>query len=159
MAQRFDYTQHSGKLFEKYMVFSNALSAGSIEQTVRDLVNIRVSQINHCAFCVDMHVKEARMHGERELRLYHLPVWRESTLFSGRERAALSWAEALTTLTQDGVASGVYDRVRAELSVQEISDLTFCVMGMNGWNRLNAAGCNEPGSMDEALGLTAAKLA
>ncbi|MFI4873404.1 MAG: carboxymuconolactone decarboxylase family protein [Phycisphaerales bacterium JB061] len=159
MVQRFDYTQHSRKLFEKYMAFSNALSAGSIEQGIRDLVNIRVSQVNHCAFCVDMHVKEARMHGERELRLYHLPIWRESTLFSERERAALMWAEALTTLTHNGVASEVYDLVREELSVQEVSDLTFCVMAMNGWNRLNAAGCNEPGSMDEALGLTAAKLA
>jgi alkylhydroperoxidase family enzyme len=106
-----------------------------------------------------MHVKQARLHGERELRLHHLPIWRESTLFAPRERAALAWTEALTRLPEPGVPDDLYDRVRNELSEKELSDLSFAVMAINAWNRVNVAFRTVPGAQDKAFGLDKAGLA
>lgn len=159
MSQRIHYMQQSPELFRKFVEFSMLAEKGAIEEPVRDLVAIRASQINGCGFCLDMHVKQARLHGERELRLHHLAIWRESTLFSPRERAALAWTEALTRLPEHGVADDVYDRVRNELSEKELSDLTFSVMAINAWNRANVAFRTVPGSQDRAFGLDKAGLA
>jgi AhpD family alkylhydroperoxidase len=130
----------------------------AIEQKIQDLVHIRASQINGCGFCLDMHVKEAKLHGERELRLHHLAIWRESTLFNPRERAALAWTEILTRLPEHGVPDEVYDRVRTQLSDKELSDLSFSVMAINAWNRLNVGFRTVPGSADKAYGLDKAGL-
>ncbi|MDF3085872.1 carboxymuconolactone decarboxylase family protein [Burkholderia sola] len=159
MTQRINYIQQSPELFRKFLELSNLLRDSAIEEPIRDLVSVRASQINGCAFCVDMHVKEARIHGERELRLHHLTTWRESTLFSPRERAALAWTEALTTLPAHGVPDDLYDRVRGQFSEKELSDLTFEVMAINGWNRANVAFRTVPGSSDKAFGLDKANLA
>ncbi|MPV59007.1 alkylhydroperoxidase [Burkholderia sp. HI2761] len=159
MTQRINYIQQSPELFRKFLELSNQLRSSAIEEPIRDLVSLRASQINGCAFCVDMHVKEARIHGERELRLHHLAAWRESTLFSPRERAALAWTEALTTLPAHGVPDDLYDRVRGQFSEKELSDLTFEVMAINGWNRANVAFRTVPGSSDKAFGLDKANLA
>jgi alkylhydroperoxidase family enzyme len=105
-----------------------------------------------------MHSKEAKIHGERELRLYHIAAWRESTLFSPRERAALAWTEALTKLPETGVSDELYERVRGQLSEKEISDLTFQVMAINMWNRASVAAKAVPGSADKAFGLDKAGL-
>ena len=118
----------------------------------------RVSQLNGCAFCVDMHVKEAKLHGERELRLYHLPIWRESPLFSAKERAGLAWAEALTRLGEDGVSDALYQATLAEFSEKELVDLTFFIIAINGWNRLGVAFRSAPGSLDAVYGLEKAGL-
>ena len=158
MTQRINYMQQSPELFKKFIDFSNLLGKGSIEQSIADLVSIRASQLNGCAFCLDMHAKEAKMHGERELRLYHLPAWRESTLFVPRERAALAWTEILTKLPDGGVPDDIYERVRTQLSEKEISDLTFMVMSINGWNRVNVAFKVVPGEFDKAFGLDKANL-
>jgi AhpD family alkylhydroperoxidase len=130
-----------------------------IEQAILDLVFIRASQINGCAFCLDMHVKQATIHGERPLRLYHVAAWRESTLFVPRERAALAWTEVLTQLPPQGVPDEIYDRVRTQFSEKEISDLTFAIMAINAWNRVNIAFKVVPGSYDKEFGLEKAKLA
>jgi AhpD family alkylhydroperoxidase len=159
MTQRINYIQQSPELFKKFLELSNQLQASAIEESIRDLVSIRASQINGCGFCVDMHVKEARMHGERELRLHHLAIWRESTLFAPRERAALAWTEALTRLPEDGVPDDIYERARTQFSEKELSDLTFEVMAINGWNRANVAFRTVPGSADKAFGLDKANLA
>lgn len=158
MAQRLNYFQQSPELAKKFLEFSNALQGSTIEQGLRDFVNIRASQMNGCAFCLDMHVKEAKIHGERDLRVHHVAIWRESTLFSPRERAALAWTEVLTQLPPHGVPDDLYDRVRTQLSDKELSDLTFQVMAINGWNRANAAFRNVPGSQDKAFGLDKAGL-
>jgi len=158
MTQRLNYIQQSPDLFKKFMEFSNTLSQGSIEQPIRDLVSVRASQMNGCGFCLDMHVKEARLHGERELRLHHVAVWRESTLFEPRERAALAWTEILTALPAHGVSDEIYTQVRAQFSERELSDLTFDVMAINGWNRANIAFKTVPGSADKAFGLDKANL-
>jgi AhpD family alkylhydroperoxidase len=159
MTQRINYIQQSPELFRKFMDFSNQLKESVIEESIRDLVAIRASQINGCGFCVDMHVKEARMHGERELRIHHLTIWRDSTLFAPRERAALAWTEALTQLDAHGVADDIYERVRTQFSEKELSDLTFDVMAINGWNRASIAFKTVPGSADKAFGLDKANLA
>jgi AhpD family alkylhydroperoxidase len=126
--------------------------------TILNLVNVRVSQINGCAFCLDMHAKEAKLAGERELRLYHVAIWHESPLFSAKERAALMWAEAVTQLDGHGIPDSVYEQARAELSEKEISDLTFAIGIINFFNRLNIGFPNTPGSLDKMFGLDKAGL-
>lgn len=159
MQTRTDFYTASPDAMKAMLALEAAVGKLSIEQPLLELVRLRVSQINGCAFCLDMHVKEARIHGERELRLHHLATWRESTLFSPRERAALAWTEALTTLPAHGVPDDLYDRVRGQLSEKELSDLTFEVMAINGWNRANVAFRTVPGSSDKAFGLDKANLA
>jgi AhpD family alkylhydroperoxidase len=159
MSQRINYMQQSPELFKKFLEFSMALKSTSIETKTLDLVHIRASQINGCGFCLDMHVKEATIHGERPLRLHHVAIWRESSLFSPRERAALAWTEVLTTLPAHGVPDDVFDKVRTQLSEKELSDLTFSVMAINAWNRVNVAFRSEPGAHDKSYGLDKANLA
>ncbi len=153
MTQRIDYQKQSPELFKKFVEFSLALKHSAIEESIRDLVEIRASQINGCAFCLDMHVKEATIHGERPLRLHHVATWRESRLFSPRERAALAWTEALTQIPAQGVPDDVYERVRMQLSEKELSDLTFQVMSINAWNRVNVGFRIVPGTYDKAFGV------
>lgn len=158
MTSRIDYAARSPRLFKAMLDFSTATAAATIDATIRLLVDIRASQLNGCAFCLDMHVKQARLQGERELRIHHLPVWRESALFTSRERAALAWTEALTHIGPDGVPDALYDRVRTEFSEQELVDLSFSVMAINAWNRVNVAFRTAPGSKDAAWGLDKAGL-
>lgn len=158
MTARANPAELSAAAYKKFLDFSLSAKDGAIELPIRDLVNIRASQINGCAFCLDMHSKEAKIHGERELRLYHVAIWHESNLFSPRERAALAWTEILTRLPHGGVPDQAYDDARAIFSEKEMADLTFCIMAINGWNRLSIGFRNEPGSMDAAYGLTKAGL-
>jgi len=158
MSLRIDYAHQSPELFRKYLEMSMALKKSSIDEKLKSLVEIRASQLNGCAFCVDMHVKQAKIAGERELRLYHVSIWRESNLFTPKERAALEWTEAVTKLGDHGVSDAVFEAVRKELSEKELTDLTFVLMVINGWNRASIAFQAVPGSQDEAYGLTAAGL-
>jgi AhpD family alkylhydroperoxidase len=159
MTQRIDYQKQSPELFKKFVDFTLALRHSAIEESIRHLVDIRASQLNGCAFCLDMHVKEATIHGERPLRLHHVAVWRESPLFSPRERAALAWTEVLTQIPAGGVSDDVYEQVRAQLSEKELSDLTFLVMSINAWNRAGAGFRSVPGTSDKAFGLDKSGLA
>jgi AhpD family alkylhydroperoxidase len=159
MTQRLDYRQQSPDLFRRFAAFSQEVGKSPVEPAIRNLVFLRASQLNGCAFCVDMHVKEATIEGERALRLHHVAIWRESPLFDARERAALAWTEALTRLSQDGVTDELYARAREQFSEAELSDLTFAVIAINGWNRANIAFRVVPGSSDREFKLDAAKLA
>jgi len=159
MTQRLNYFQQSPELSKKLVELNTLLQKTTIETHIRELVELRVSQINGCAFCVDMHVKMAKIHGERELRLHHLAIWRESTLFAPRERAALAWTEALTRLAEPGVPDDIYEHVRTQFSEKELSDLTYEVMSINAWNRANVAFRTVPGSADKTFGLDRANLA
>ena len=159
MTQRINALAQSPELFKKFVEFSMQIKkSGTIEASILHLVDIRASQMNGCGFCLDMHVKEAKIDGERELRVHHVAVWRESPLFSPRERAALAWTDALTRLPGHGGPDEVYEQVRAELSEKEISDLSFAIMAINAWNRLNVGFRTTPGSADKAYGLDRAKL-
>ena len=157
MAQRIDYAKQAPEPFRKLAELGKAVRGGTVERTILNLVSIRASQINGCAFCLDMHVKEAKLQGEKELRLHHVAGWRESNLFLPRERAALAWTEVLTRLPEAGVPDETYERVRAQFSEKELSDLTFHVGGINAWNRINVAFRAVPGSADAAFGLEKAQ--
>jgi AhpD family alkylhydroperoxidase len=153
--QRLDYSRLSPDLFKKYLDFSMAFR---MDEGLALLVDIRASQLNGCAFCLDMHVKQARMRGERELRLHHVALWRESPLFTPKERAALAWTEALTRVDPSGVSDAAYDEAREHFSEEELSQLTFRVAAINGWNRMNVAFRTTPGSKDGMFGLDKAGL-
>lgn len=158
MSQRLDYFKLAPDAASAYMELTKLLHSKPFLREVGHLVTLRASQMNGCAFCVDMHVKEARLHGERELRLHHVTVWRESPLFSPRERCVLEWTEALTQLQPKGVPDDFYERVREQLTDAELAELSFLVISINGWNRLSVAFLPVPGSADRLYGLEKADL-
>ncbi len=116
------------------------------EQSLLELVKLRASQINGCAFCLDMHTKDARSEGESEQRLYCLSTWREAPFYSERERAALAWTEAVTKISENHVPDDVYENARAQFSDKELVDLTLAVIAINSWNRLAISFNTPPGS-------------
>jgi AhpD family alkylhydroperoxidase len=107
-----------------------------LDKKLLELVKLRASQINGCAYCVDMHSKDARVLGETEQRLYAVAVWREAPFFSERERAALAWTEVVTLLSSSGVPDDVYQLARGQFSEKELVDLTMAIIAINSWNRL-----------------------
>lgn len=158
MSQRLNYPELSADLYSKYMNFNLFLKKNKTAKEFNDIVTIRASQLNGCAFCLDMHIKQAKITGERELRLHHIAIWHESPLFSEREKAALLWTESLTHLAAKGVSDEIYQKVQEVLSDKEISDLSFLIILINGWNRLGVAFQVEPGSADVIYGLNKAGL-
>lgn len=125
---------------------SKYLTKSSIETKLQHLIELRVSQINGCAFCIDMHSKDLRHEGETEQRLYLLDAWRESPFYSDRERAALEWAEAVTKITDGHLPDEIYERVKKQFSEEELVDLTLAVTTVNSWNRFNIAFRTTPGT-------------
>jgi AhpD family alkylhydroperoxidase len=117
-----------------------------LEPSLLELVKLRASQINGCAYCLDMHTKDARARGESEQRLYLLDAWRESPFYSERERAALAWTEAVTLVAESRVPDAVYAEVRRQFSDDELLALTMAVATINAWNRLNVALRTVPGT-------------
>jgi AhpD family alkylhydroperoxidase len=115
------------------------LAYSKLEEVLLLLVYLRASQINHCAYCVDMHWKDLRAMGESEQRLYMLNVWREWSGYSDRERAALAWTEAVTLITDGYVPDEVFEQARKQFSEAELANLTLAVVAINGWNRLNVS--------------------
>lgn len=115
------------------------LAKSTVEQPLLNLIYFRVSQINGCAYCLDMHSKDLRAKGETEQRLYMLNAWREAPMYTERERAALAWAEALTQIKGGQVADAIYEEVKQQFSEAEIVDLTLAVITINGYNRINIA--------------------
>lgn len=108
-----------------------------LDVNLLELVKIRVSQINHCAWCLDMHTKDARARGETEQRLYLVSAWREAPFYTERERAALTWAEAVTMISQEEITDELYAEMRRHFTEKELVDLTYAIIAINGWNRLN----------------------
>lgn len=157
MSKRINYANFSPKSMQKLMELSMVTKEGTLGRTIIDLINIRASQLNHCAFCLDMHSKEAKIHGEKELRLYHIPVWKESPLFSDKEKLALEFTEALTKLN-DPISDDLYNRVREQFNDQEVVEMSYLVGVINLWNRMNAVFQSVPGSLDKMFGLDKAGL-
>jgi AhpD family alkylhydroperoxidase len=151
MKSRIDLTQSPAALQGMFGLERQIRQAG-FEHGLLDLVRMRASQINGCAYCLDMHSKDARAAGETEQRLYGLNAWRETPYYTDRERAALEWTEALTLVAESHVPDEVYERVRAQFSEAEIVNLSLAVVQINGWNRLAIAtravpGAYQPGSL------------
>jgi len=137
MTPRIDITKYLGSGLGRAMFALSSEVTSKIEAPLFELVKIRASQLNGCAYCIDMHTKDARRSGETEQRIYALNAWRETPFFTDRERAALEWTEALTRLTESHVSDDLYQRVSRQFSEPELVALTFAVVVINGWNRLS----------------------
>ena len=139
MDPRIDFAKADSASYKAMLDLQGHVNDSGLEKPLMELVKIRASQINGCAFCLDMHARDARLHGERENRLHLLPAWREAPVYSGRERAALAWTEALTLVHATQVPDDVYRQARAEFSEQELAKLSLAIVAINGWNRLCVA--------------------
>lgn len=137
MQPRLDYTKASAGAFKAMLGLEIHVSKSGLEPSLIELIKLRISQINGCAFCLDMHTKELRAAGESEQRLYLLSSWREVPLYSEREKAGLAWAEALTRLQGEGVADETFEQAQRHFNEAQLVDLTLAIISINGWNRLN----------------------
>ena len=141
---------HYGKVAPGVGRAMAALSAyvhdSGLERRLLELVKMRASQLNGCAYCLDMHSQDARAAGESEQRLYVLDAWREAPFYTDRERAALAWAEAVTLLAVDHVPDAVYEEARSQFDEKELVDLTLAIVEINGWNRLSVAFRSQAGT-------------
>jgi AhpD family alkylhydroperoxidase len=146
MKARINIEKSGTEAYRSMLGVEKALSQCSIELSLRELVKQRVSQINGCAFCIDMHWKDARAAGETEQRLYGLPAWRESPYYSERERTGLLLAEELTRIADSPVSDDVLEQVRSQFSDQEMGDLVWVIATINSWNRVSIGFGSVPGS-------------
>ena len=149
MEQRLNYPKLAPEPFKAMYALSGYLAVCGLEKNLLELIKIRVSQINGCAFCLDMHTKDARAAGETEQRIYLLNAWRETPFFSERERAALAWAEAVTHIS-GGVSDEVYAKAREHFSEKELVDLNWAVVSINAWNRIAISFRSVPGAYQSA---------
>lgn len=145
MEARFNYAKVAPGAMKAMFGLGQYLQSCGLEESLLLLVDLRASQINGCAYCLDMHWKDLRAAGESEQKLYLLDAWRESPFYSERERAALEWTEALTLITDGHVPDEIYEKVRPHFNEKELSDLTLAVVTINGWNRLNISARTVPG--------------
>lgn len=150
MEQRIDYLKVARGAYAAMLGVEHYLEKCGLEHTLLDLIKLRVSQLNGCAYCIDMHWKDLRAAGETEQRLYGLDAWEESPYYSDRERASLAWAEAVTNIQQGHVEDSVYEGVKKFFTEKELADLTLAVTAINSWNRLAIAARTVPGTYQPA---------
>ena len=146
MQPRIDYPKVAPQAYMAMRGLEAHVRQSGLEPRLLELVKTRASQINGCAYCIDMHTKDARAHGETEQRLYALPAWRETPFFSERERAALAWTEAVTLIADAPVDEEEYEAVREHFDEKALVDLTLAIVAINGWNRLAIAFATVPGT-------------
>ena len=144
--KRLDWLKAAPQVAYALFGLQKSVNDSGLVPALLELVKMRASQLNGCAYCIDMHTKDARAAGETEQRLYGLNAWRETPYYSARERAALEWTEALTLITEGHVPDEVYERVRQEFSEDELAHLSLAIVAINGWNRLNVAARTVPGA-------------
>jgi len=154
MDARINLTKLNAGAYKAMFGFGEYLAKSSVDKKLLNLISMRVSQINGCAYCLDMHWKDLKVEGETDQRMYSLDAWRETTYYSDRERAALAWAEATTNLHDGHVPDEVFEATRKHFGEQELADLTLAVVAINGWNRLNIAfrtpaGNYQPGQFEK----------
>ena len=145
MNARIDLMHVTPGVIQAMLGLERQVRQAGLDHGLLDLVRMRASQINGCAYCLDMHSKDARANGETEQRLYGLDAWRETPYYSARERAALEWTEVLTLVAETHAPDDVYERVREQFSENELVHLTLAIVAINGWNRLNVAARAVPG--------------
>jgi AhpD family alkylhydroperoxidase len=146
MEPRISYNNASPDAYKAMYGLEHYVRHCGLEHSLLELVKLRASYLNGCAFCIDMHTKDARAAGETEQRLYAVPVWRETPFFSERERAALAWTEAVTLVGETHVPDDVFEIARAQFSERELVDLTLAIVAINGWNRLAVSFRTVPGT-------------
>jgi AhpD family alkylhydroperoxidase len=136
MSARMDYAKATPGAARAMYGLQNYVNESGLEVSLLELIKTRASQINGCAYCIDMHTKDARAQGESEQRLYGLSAWREAPYYTERERAALAWTEALTLIADNGVSDELYEQARQHFSEAELMNLTLAIIAINGWNRI-----------------------
>lgn len=146
MATRLNHAITGSKAYRAMAQLEHAVRNCGLESSLMELVKIRASQVNGCAYCIDMHTKDARAAGESEQRIYLLSAWRESPFYSERERAALEWAESLTLIADNHVPDDIYERVAVHFTEEELANLTLAVVTINAWNRFAISFRSEPGT-------------
>jgi AhpD family alkylhydroperoxidase len=146
MKTRLDFTRVSPQALKPLFALGAQIEASTLEHSLLELVKRRASQLNGCAYCLDMHSKDARAAGETEQRLYLLDAWRETPLYSARERAALAWTEAVTLVAEGHVPDRAYDEASSHFTEDELVSLTLGIVAVNSWNRLNIAFRMEAGN-------------
>ncbi|MGH8795712.1 MAG: carboxymuconolactone decarboxylase family protein [Caldimonas sp.] len=146
MTVRIDFKSAAPDVFSAMLGLETCVRRSGLDRSLIELVRTRVSQINGCAHCLDMHTKDARAAGETEQRLHLLAAWREAPFYSATERAALAWAEAVTKLESDDVPDALYAEVRQHFDEKALVELTLAIVAINGWNRLSVAFRSEVGS-------------
>jgi AhpD family alkylhydroperoxidase len=146
MHHRIDYAQVAPGVSRAMSLLEAYVQQAGFERPLLELMKVRASLLNGCAYCVDMHTKVARSVGETEQRLYAVSLWREAPYYSERERAALAWTEAITLISIDRVPADVYDLARQHFTEKELVDLTLAIVAINGWNRLAVAFRTVPGT-------------
>ncbi len=156
METRIDPRKVAPEVFRAMLTLESAVKATGLESNLLHLVRLRASQINGCAYCIDMHSKDLRAEGESEERLYVLDAWREAPFYSDRERAALAWTEAVTLIAEDHVPNDVYEQARQQFTDDELVKLTLAVVAINGWNRFSIAFRAAPGHYQPVLNRGAA---
>lgn len=139
MEQRLDFFKASPLVMKGMLALEEQVKKSGLEKPLTELVRLRASQINDCAYCVDLHTADARKGGESERRLATVSVWRETPFFTDRERAALEWTESLTLLADTHVPDDVWERVRPHFTEAELAELTLLIVVINGWNRFSVA--------------------
>jgi AhpD family alkylhydroperoxidase len=159
MQSRLDFKDVSAPALQAMMALQAHVNGSGLEPSLLELVKMRASQLNGCAWCIDMHAKDARAAGETEQRLYLLDAWREAPMYSPRERAALEWTEAVTLVRETHVPDEVYLAVREHFTAHELVSLTLAVVAINGWNRINVAFRNVPGSYRASQRMSATRAA
>jgi AhpD family alkylhydroperoxidase len=145
MEARIDYMRAAPEMIHAMMGLEKYLHNCGLEPRLVHLIKLRASQINGCAYCLDMHWKDLRAAGEQEQRMYSLDAWEECPYYSERERAALAWTEAVTLVREGHAPDHVYQQVRAQFNEKELADLTFAIATINAWNRLSIAARTVPG--------------
>jgi AhpD family alkylhydroperoxidase len=150
METRFQYSQAAPGVYDAMDALDSYVAACGLDKAIIYLVQLRASQLNGCAYCIDMHWKDLRALGEREQRLYGLNAWRESSYYTDKERAALAWAEAVTLVAEGHVPDAVYDEARRHFGKKELADLTLAVAAINAWNRLSIAARLRAGNYEPA---------
>ena len=151
MNPRFSYATSAPGAYQAMVGLEKYLHQCGLEESLIHLIKLRASQINGCAYCIDMHWKDLRAIGENEQRLYSLDAWRECPYYTDRERAALAWTEAVTLVADGHVPDAVYDEVQPHFTEKELSDLTFAIATINAWNRLAISARTEPGTYESRL--------
>jgi AhpD family alkylhydroperoxidase len=146
MTERISYSKVAPGAYRAMAGLERYVRESGLESSLLELVKVRASQINGCAYCLDMHWKDARAKGESEQRLYSLNAWRETSFYSERERAALAWTESLTLVSENHVPDELYEQVRPHFSEEELVNLSLAIVTINGWNRLAIGFRTEPGS-------------
>ena len=159
MSSRIEYTAAAPRAFHAMLGLEKYVHNCGLEASLLELVKMRASQINGCAYCLDMHSKDARAAGETEQRLYLLNAWRETTFYSERERAALAWTEAVTLVSENHVPDDVYNQTLQHFSEPELVNLTLAIVAINGWNRLAISFRSEAGAYQPGMNAAMAKKA